>query len=445
MATVLIVDDDAAFREGLTETVRDLGHVAREADSCAGGLAALDAEPADLVILDHRLGDADGLEFLRRLAAQRQSAPPVIMLTAFATAAGTVEAMKLGAFDHLMKPVRRGDLVQAIERALRSGVAGPDAPEPITPSGTEEVIGASAPMREALKLVGLAAGNDATVLLNGETGSGKEVLARLLHRAGPRANAPFVAVNCAAIPAELLESELFGHVKGAFTGAVAERAGRFRQAQGGTMLLDEIGEMPLAMQAKVLRVIEERTYTPVGAAREERADVRLVAATHRDLAAQVREGRFREDLYHRLNVLPIRVPALRERPEDVVVLARYFLARYSRPAKQLSADALRLLQSHPWPGNVRELRNLIERACVLVRGMSIEAEDLRALLNPSEAGANIAARLLQLPLREAIATLEREMISHALAESQGNRAEAARRLGIHRQLLYAKLKEYGLE
>jgi DNA-binding NtrC family response regulator len=446
MARILIVDDDDAFREGLAETVRDLGHDPAESDSCASGLDALAAEPADLVILDHRLGDADGLEFLRRLAARRQPSPPVIMLTAFATAAGTVEAMKLGAFDHLLKPVRRADLAQAIERALRSGGGRQDGPEPLAPSAaTEEVIGASVPMREALKLVGLAAGNDATVLFSGETGSGKEVLARLLHRAGPRADAPFVAVNCAAIPAELLESELFGHVKGAFTGAVTEHAGRFRQAQGGTLLLDEIGEMPLAMQAKILRALEEHRFTPVGATREEQADVRLVAATHRDLVTLVREGRFREDLYHRLNVLPIRVPALRERPEDVVALAGHFLARYSHPAKQLSAGALRLLQSNAWPGNVRELRNLIERACVLVRGTSIETEDVSALLHPSEAGASIAARILQLPLREAIATLEREMIRQALAQSGGNRAEAARRLGIHRQLLYAKLKEYGLE
>jgi len=446
MARILIVDDDNAFRDGLAETVRDFGHTAFEAGSCSSGLAALDKNIPDLVILDYRLGDADGLEFMRRLAARPRPSPPVIMLTAFATAAVTVEAMKLGAFDHLLKPVRRDDLAQIVERALRSGMRRSDTPQPpAQPPESEEVIGTSAPMREALKLIGLATANDATVLLVGETGSGKEVLARLLHRAGPRANAPFVAVNCAAIPADLLESELFGHVKGAFTGAVADRAGCFRQAQGGTLLLDEIGEMPQAMQAKVLRVLENRRFTPVGAAREESADVRLVAATHRDLAELVREGRFREDLYHRLNVLRIRVPPLRERPEDISVLAGHFLARFSRPVKQLSAEALRLLQSHAWPGNVRELRNLMERSCVTVRSATIDAGDVSALLRPSEVSEGLAAHILQMPLVEAVAWLERAMISRALSESKGNRAEAARRLGIHRQLLYAKLKEHGLD
>ena len=236
MAKILIVEDDAAFREGLAETVQDLGHIAFEADSCSGGLEALEKSMADLVILDHRLGDANGLEFLRRMGERRQPVPPVIMLTAFATAAGTVEAIKLGAFDHLLKPVGRNDLRLAIERALHSGELV-DVAEPVEDAAEPgEVIGSSMPMREALKLIGLAAASNVTVLLTGETGSGKEVLARLLHRASGRAEAPFVAVNCAAIPADLLESELFGHVKGAFTGAVADRAGRFRQARRGTLL-----------------------------------------------------------------------------------------------------------------------------------------------------------------------------------------------------------------
>lgn len=307
-----------------------------------------------------------------------------------------------------------------------------------------EVIGNSAPMREVLKLIGLAAASNVTILLTGETGSGKEVLARLLHRASERANAPLVAVNCAAIPAELLESELFGHAKGAFTGAIADRPGRFRQARGGTLLLDEIGDMPLTMQAKVLRVLEERRFTPVGSAREETADVRLVAATHRELGSQVREGLFREDLYHRLSVLPIRVPSLRERPEDIPALAHHFMAGFSNSAKHFSAGALASLCGYRWPGNVRELRNVIERACVTVRAATIEKTDVDKLLGPS-GGHVITADLLQLPLPEAISALERAMIQRALHDSQNNRAEAARRLGIHRQLLYVKLKEYGLD
>lgn len=446
MARILIVDDDPAFREGLAETAHDLGHTVFEADSCSAGLKALEHSPAaDLVILDHRLGDADGLEFLRRMGERRQPVPPVIMLTAFATAAGTVEAIKLGAFDHLLKPVGRNDLTHAIERALRSGERA-DIMEPLRDAAEPgEIIGSSMPMREVLKLIGLAAASNVTVLLTGETGSGKEVLARLLHRAGGRSGASFVAVNCAAIPAELLESELFGHMKGAFTGAVADRAGRFRQAQGGTLLLDEIGDMPLAMQAKVLRVIEDKHFTPVGATQEESADVRLVAATHRNLAEHARDGHFRKDLYHRLSVLPIRVPALRERPEDIPALADHFLTYFSRPAKCLSADALNLLCSHTWPGNVRELRNVIERACVTVRGTSIEKSDVSVLLSPSAEIDVPASDLLQLPLPDAISALERAMIRHALHESRNNRTEAARRLGIHRQLLYVKLKEYGLD
>jgi DNA-binding NtrC family response regulator len=443
MARILIVDDDTDFREGLAETVHDLGHIAYETGSCRTGLNALEQSQVDLIILDHRLGDADGLEFLRRMREFKGHIPPVIMLTAFATAAGTVEAIKLGAFDHLLKPVGRNDLAHAIERALRSskGAAAP-LKVAIEPG---EVIGNSAPMREVLKLIGLASASNVTVLFTGETGSGKEVLARLLHGASMRAEAPFIAVNCAAIPEELLESELFGHVKGSFTGAVAARAGRFRQARGGTLLLDEIGDMPLAMQAKVLRVIEDRRYTPVGAAQEESTDVRLVAATHRDLGERVRNGHFREDLYHRLSVLPIRVPSLRERPEDVPALVNHFLAHFSHSEKHLSDDALDLLHAYTWPGNVRELRNLVERACVTVRGTTIAKSDVSTLLGPSKGIDISTADLLQLPLPDAISGLERAMIRRALNESQNNRAEAARRLGIHRQLLYAKLKEYGLD
>lgn len=445
MPKILIVDDDPAFREGLAETVQDLGHTAFEAGSCRAGLDALEHSPIDLVILDHRLGDADGLEFLRRMGERRQPVPPVIMLTAFATAGGTVEAIKLGAFDHLLKPVGRNDLAHAIERALHAGKQI-DAAEPSrTIAEPGEVIGNSAPMRDALKLIGLAAASNVTVLLTGETGSGKEILARLLHRAGERADAPFVAVNCAAIPAELLESELFGHVRGAFTGAVADRPGRFRQARGGTLLLDEIGDMPLAMQAKILRVIEDRHFTPVGAAQEESADVRLVAATHRDLAEQVREGRFREDLYHRLSVLPIRAPSLRERSEDIPALANHFLAHFSHPHKHISADALASLCTYKWPGNVRELRNMLERACITVRGATIEQSDIITLLSPSDETDVLKTDIMKLALPEAISALERVMIQRALRESQNNRAEAARRLGIHRQLLYVKLKEYGLD
>lgn len=445
MAKILIVEDDTDFREGLAETVNDLNHIALEADSCFAGLDALEQSVPDLVILDHRLGDADGLEFLRRMGERMQPTPPVIMLTAFATAAGTVEAIKLGAFDHLLKPVGRNDLTSAIARALQSGKQAGIVKPLKNVAEPGEVIGNSLVMRKVLKLIGLAAVSNVTVLLIGETGSGKEVLARLLHRANERAHAPFVAVNCAAIPAELLESELFGHVKGAFTGAAANRIGRFRQAQGGTLFLDEIGDMPLTMQAKLLRVIEDKYFTPVGSTQEESADIRLIAATHRDLVQQVSLGQFREDLYHRLSILPIHIPSLRERPEDIPMLANHFLEHFSNHTKNLSTDALNLLSANTWSGNVRELRNVIERACVTVRGATIEKSDINLLLHlPAKIDVS-TAELLQLPLSEAVSALERIMIQRALRESQNNRAEAARQLGIHRQLLYVKLKEYGLD
>ena len=296
--------------------------------------------------------------------------------------------------------------------------------------------------------IGLAAASDAPVLVLGETGTGKEQVARALHRHSARAGRPFVAVNCAAIPKDLLESELFGHVRGAFTGAVADRPGSFRAADGGVLLLDEIGDMALAVQAKILRVLQEGEVVPLGAHKPVKVDVRVVAATHRDLAAAVREGQFREDLMYRLDVLSIRLPPLRERLADIIPLAEHFLrlAAGGQPPKQLSATAAQALLRHPWPGNVRELRNLAERCQALVRHAVIEAADLG--LAAGGAGDSVAGGLpadwLASDLPTATERLERALIAHALAQAQGNRAEAARRLGIHRQLLYRKLAQYGL-
>jgi DNA-binding NtrC family response regulator len=282
----------------------------------------------------------------------------------------------------------------------------------------------------------------------GETGTGKELVARLLHDSSSRAAKAFVAVNCAAIPRELLESELFGHVKGAFTGAIADRKGSFRQADGGTLLLDEIGDMSLEMQAKLLRVLEERVVTPVGATRSERVDLRIVAATHRDLAKLVEEQKFRQDLYFRLNVLPIRIPPLRERPADIADLAAHFLVRAAEPESMgLSEPAIRVLQAHTWPGNVRELRNVMERAAAIVPGNVVDAGDLSFLVEGPSAGppGEFDLELLGGELGIAIEALERTMIRRALQACAGNRAEAARRLGIHRQLLYKKLKQHEIE
>jgi DNA-binding NtrC family response regulator len=302
-------------------------------------------------------------------------------------------------------------------------------------------------MREVQKSIGLLADSNATVLLLGETGTGKEVIARAIHSHGRRRTGPFVPVNCAAIPAELLESLLFGHVRGAFTGAVADRPGSFREAQGGTIFLDEIGDMDLAMQAKLLRALQERVVTPVGG-QPVPIDVRVVAATHRDLMQAVRDGRFREDLYYRLGVVPVELPPLRDRLADIIPLAEHFLALSADTGapKRLSATAAAQLLAHPWPGNVRELVNAMQRISTLIRRPVIEAEDLAFLAAkpPGTASATGGVDWLAGTMPEAVERVEREMIRRALAASSGNRAQAAERLGIRRQLLYQKLERYGL-
>ncbi|CUI31513.1 sigma-54-dependent transcriptional regulator [Achromobacter ruhlandii] len=445
MARILIVDDDAAFRDSLTETLQDLGHAVLQAASTSAGLNRLRTEPVDLAIVDLRMPGDDGLVFLRKAA--EVSAVPCIMLTAYASGGNTIDAMRLGAFDHLTKPVARAALVETLERALSSVMAGGDAaagPD-AGPVDDFELVSASEAMRDVFKRIGMAARGDATVLILGETGTGKELVARALHRSSARAARPFVAVNCAAIPAELMESELFGHVKGAFTGATSDRAGRWREAEGGTLFLDEIGDMPLATQAKILRALQEREITPVGAGRVVPVNVRIVAATHRDLPAAVAAGRFREDLWYRLQVVPIVLPPLRERLGDVVLLAEHFLRRIGGGApKRLSPAAAQQLLAHDWPGNVRELRNAMERAAVLCHGMTIEPGHvgLQSTDAAHAAGGGIA---LDGPLAEAVAALERAMIRRALAATAGNRAEAARRLGLSRQQLYRKLAEHGLQ
>jgi DNA-binding NtrC family response regulator len=350
--------------------------------------------------------------------------------------------MRLGAFDHLTKPVGRDDLASLLARMLRSRAPRSAEPAPTDADGVpEDLIGSSHSMREVQKTIGLVADSDATVLISGETGTGKEVVARTIHRVGARSAGPFMALNCAAIPPDLLESELFGHVKGAFTGAVLERKGAFREAHGGTLFLDEIGDMDLAMQAKILRAIQERVVTPVGG-RPQKIDVRIVAATHRDLEQWVKQGRFREDLFYRLNVVPIELQPLRKRGADILPLAEHFLALAASPKKQLSEDATRQLADHAWPGNVRELRNAMERVAVMCRSDIVTASDLgfltTAVSDQADGSGNSA------DLSAAVENLERRMIAKALAESSGNRAEAARRLGIHRQLLHAKAEKYGL-
>ncbi|NPD65734.1 sigma-54-dependent Fis family transcriptional regulator [Lichenicola cladoniae] len=442
MAVILIVDDDAALREGVAETLSDLGHVPLEAADGQAALATLAEHAVDAVLLDLRMPGLDGIEVLARIRA-RPDPPPVAILTAVATASNTIEAMRLGAVDHLTKPLGRADLAALLERMLPAASFGP-ATAPVQ-QAREELIGASPGMRDIQKTIGLLADSDATVLIAGETGTGKEVVARAIHRHGRRRNRAFIAINCAAIPSDLLESQLFGHVRGAFTGAVTDRAGSFREADGGTLFLDEIGDMAPAMQAKLLRVVQERVVQPVGG-KPVPVDVRIVAASHRDLEAAVRQGSFREDLFYRLRVVPMILPPLRDRLSDILPLAEHFLGVDSsaRTPHRLSRQAASLLLAHPWPGNVRELQNAMQRVIALVRRPVIEAEDLRFLGQVPTPTAEPVDWLAG-DLETAVARLEAEMIRRALARSGGNRAEAARQLGIHRQLLHAKLRRQGGE
>ncbi len=443
MPTILIVDDDADFRESLSETLEDLGHDAIVVPSGAAALRVLAQEQVDAVIVDYRMPDMDGIELLKAVRARPALARiPAAMLTAHATSANTIAAMGLGAIDHLIKPVGRQDIEALLARMLPTEDAAARTKD------KDEVydgplVGSSARMRAVQKMVGISAASDATVLVTGETGTGKEIVARSIHLYGARSGRPMIAINCAAVPPTLLESELFGHVRGAFTGATHDRAGYFREASGSTLFLDEIGDMDLAMQAKLLRVLEERRVTPVGSDKSVAVDVRIIAATHRLLPEHVAAGRFREDLFYRLNIMEIALPPLRERREDIPVLADYFLRQVGND-KTLSDEAHKRLLKHSWPGNVRELKNAIERAAMLARATVITAADLTFGV-PGGGRANSLDGLLDGELAPAIEALEREMIRRAVAEAGGNRTAAARRLGLHRQLLYAKLKRYGLE
>jgi len=448
MARILIIDDDLAFRSSLAETLQDLRHTVLEAGTCEAGLHRLRTEAVDAAIVDFRLPGDDGLMFLRRAA--QISAVPCIMLTAYASGSNTIEAMRLGAFDHLTKPVSRNALVEMLGRALqysraaeRNQDAFAAAAQEMPRADSNELVSSSEAMRQVFKRIGLAAGSDATVLIMGETGTGKELVARALHRNSPRSGRPFVAVNCAAIPSDLMESELFGHVKGAFTGAVADRVGRFREAEGGTIFLDEIGDMALPTQAKILRVLQERELTPIGGNQVISVNVRVVAATHRDLPAAVKEGLFREDLWYRLQVVPIILPPLRERFSDVLQLAEHFLRLISADTpKRLTPAAAKLLLAYHWPGNVRELRNAMERAAVLSHGQFIDAEHIGL-----QTGSGPAPRAdidWNGTMADAVSCVEREMIMRALANAAGSRSDAARRLGISRQQLYRKLEEFGI-
>jgi two-component system, NtrC family, response regulator len=435
MSRILIIDDDKSFREALAESVRDFGHQVVEVSGAEEALELIGK--ADVAFLDLKMSGMSGIEFLR----EAKPLAPVIVLTAFADSSNTIEAIKLGAFDHLTKPIGRADLQRALTEALKRPQLTPGGDSPLS---KDDLIGFSSGMREVQKRIGVAASGEVTVLIEGETGTGKELVARAIHRYGGRGKRPFVAVNCAAIPRELLESELFGHVKGAFSGAFQPRAGKFREADGGTLFLDEIGDMPLEMQAKILRVLQDKVVTPVGGQSSYQVDLRILAATHQNLGKKIQEGSFRQDLYFRLNVLNIRLPALRERGSDILLLAENFLMRFTSPPKSLAAAAAKLLLEHPWPGNVRELENVIRSSSLAVRGAVIDARDLQMVVAAESSAQTPIEDLLELDFHSAVSQFEKLLLTKAIKKAQGNRTEAARLLSIHRQLLYAKLKEHGL-
>jgi two-component system, NtrC family, response regulator AtoC len=461
---VLVVDDERNLREALIELVESEGLTATEAvdgeqavELLRGGLIK-----PDVVFLDLRMPRLDGLGVLRVIQEEKLTSAPVIVVSAFGDSSKMIEAMRLGAYDYITKPLDIDEIVATLHRAgeqRRLSLAAelarpakdaerPDAAEP----NRFEMLGTSRLMRDVFKQIGRLAATDATVLILGESGTGKELVARAVHNHSARSSKPFVAVNCGALPENLIEAELFGHERGAFTGAERQKKGRFELAHTGTLFLDEVGELTLPAQVKLLRALQERRFERVGGTETVSVDVRVMAATNQDLKQAVDEKRFREDLFYRLSVVEIRLPPLRARSGDVPQLAEYFLertaARHGSPLKVLSDEAMRSLMAYDFPGNVRELENMIERA-LITAGAAVEvlspahffAEG--SVTTSSEALVNQS--FLDLPFKGAVAALERELIRRALESSGGNRAEAARRLGINRRLLYSKLEEHQIQ
>ena len=446
MSKILIVDDDKATREGLALALgRD--HAVLTAADAETALRALTGNAVDLVLTDLRMPGRDGLSLLRDIIASHPGLP-VILLSAYGSVESAVEAMRDGAVDFLTKPVNLDHLELVVRRALRqknlerqnarlrAQLAGRTA--------IDRIIGSSEAMLAVRERIEQVAPTPATVLIQGPSGTGKELVARALHALSPRADKPFVAVHCAALAPSLLESELFGHVKGAFTGATEDRKGRFEIADGGTLFLDEISEIDLATQVKLLRVLETRTVEPVGSATPIPVDIRLVAATNRDLRAWVEAGKFREDLYFRLNVVDINLPPLRERQSDLPLLCDAFVREFNpqlgRSILGIAPDAMAAMAAYPWPGNVRELRNAIERMMVLAHSDHLTLEDVPGNIREGRA-APPAAETQPIPAEPEEATL----IRRALFETHGNRTAAAKRLGIPLRTLYRRIKAYGLE
>ncbi len=447
--TILIVDDERLQRDGLQRALEDRYDVL-VADEVSKATGILETQPVDVLLTDLRMPGDDGLKLLRR--AGSLSNPPVsIMMTAYGSIENAVEAMKAGAYHYVTKPVNLDELELVISRALKSRqieAENANLHEQLDRKfGLENLIGQSPAMLQMFDIIRQVAPTRASVLITGETGTGKELVAHAVHNLSPRKAGPFIAVHAAALPTTLLESELFGHEKGAFTGAVERRAGRFEMADGGTIFLDEVGELEPAMQVKLLRVLEERKFERVGGNKTIEVDVRLVAATNRDLKKMVAEGKFRDDLFYRLSVVTVNLPPVRERRDDVPLLVTAFNRQYSEennvPVREITQEAMNLLMAYDWPGNVRELRNAVEQMVVLARGDRLTVRDIPVAIRT---GADLTKISVVRPgVTMTVEEAERQLIAQALKETGGNRTKAADKIGMSRRTLHRKLKQYRLE
>ncbi len=459
MAKALVVDDNDTLRQGVVEVLERMGHQVFEAPGGAEGLEQFDEQSPDLVITDLKMDGVDGMEVLQTV---REASPEtvVMMMTAFGSIERAVEAMKAGAFDFIAKPFPPDLLRTRVERALqirdeRRRTERLEHENEMLRRDSDlefdaEIIGESPPMKQVLDRVEQAAHSDSTVFIHGESGTGKELVARALHRASPRAEGPFVKVNCSALAESLLESELFGHEKGAFTSAHKRRLGRFELADGGTIFLDEIGDISPAIQLKLLRVLQEHEFERVGGEETLSTDVRVVTATNRDLRQAVEDGDFREDLFYRLHIIPIELPPLRRRRDDIELLVQHFIdklgSRTRSSATEVDPEVLEVLKSHSWPGNVRELENVIEHALVFAGGDTITIDELPPMLGGGEGQPEVGLSAVeQSSLPEVLEEIEQELIEEAFERAGGVKAETARLLGIKPSALYYKLEKYDIE
>jgi len=447
-SSILLIDDDDSLRRVIEFSLTEAGYRVQAATSGEEGVRLFEKDPFDAVITDITMPGMSGMEVLAKVRA-RDAVLPVILITAYGTIESAVSAMKQGAFDYITKPFNRDELRMTLDKALRMRRLERENEElravVVDRYRFEHIIGSSDRIKDVLDMAGRVAGSDATVLITGESGTGKELLAKGIHYNSKRADNPSVAVNCAAIPENLIESELFGHVKGSFTGAIRDKEGKFEQADGGTLLLDEIGDLRIDLQAKILRSLQERQVDRVGGGKPVPVDVRVIAATNRDIERAVKDGQFREDLYYRLSVITLRMPPLRERRDDIPLLADHFLKKFNKGVEaRIEAGALTALQAYGWPGNVRELENVIERASVLRRGNVITLADLPDKLRKEKTG--IEDIILNLP-EEGIALedLEKSLIIKALEKHKNNQTRAAEYLGITRPTLIYRMEKYGLK